>query len=68
MTANDFRVGDTVVSPIGNIGTVRRIADGAMTVTYRERGQSWETTYSAEWFETWGRYLKNLGRQRGAAA
>jgi hypothetical protein len=62
MTANDFRVGDSVESSYGAHGRIYEIKDGVVRATYRERGGSWVESYNEHWFNAYPEMLKKVSR------
>jgi hypothetical protein len=60
-TASEFRVHDQVAGPIEQRGVVAKVANGAVTVAYHERGGGRQTTYTADWLAKWPAMLKHIG-------
>lgn len=58
MSAGDFRVGESVQSPIGMLGRMVRIERGTLTAEYPGKGGTAVSTYAPEWFEKYPGMLR----------
>jgi hypothetical protein len=65
MTPDDFKAGDRVTHPRNGAGTVERVADQTVFVTFdrKTKGRHWIGEYDALWFRThpdWLRHVENV--------